>query len=136
VVLVDTSVWIEVFRKPAGLDLPALVEFDDVVTCLPVIQEVLQGFRDEAAFRLAREAMHALPTVESPLGPAVVDEAVGLYRAARRAGLTVRSGVDCLIAACAVRHGLSVLHCDRDFDALARVSALQATAVRPRRANR
>ena len=135
-VLVDTSVWIEVFRKPAGLDLPAVVEFDEIVTCLPVVQEVLQGFRDETAFRLAREAMHALPIVESPLGPGVVDDAVGLYRAARRAGVTVRSGVDCLIAACALRHGLSVLHCDRDFDALARVSALQATAVRPRRPSR
>jgi predicted nucleic acid-binding protein len=136
VVLVDTSVWIEVFRKPAALDLAALVEFDEIVTCLPVIQEVLQGFRDEAAFRLAREAMHALPVVESPLGRAVVDDAVGLYRAARRAGFTVRSGVDCLIAACALRHGLSVLHCDRDFDALARVSALQVTALPPHRPTR
>jgi len=34
--------------------------------------------------------------------------------------------VDCLIAACAVRHGLTVLHHDRDFDLLARVSALDA----------
>jgi hypothetical protein len=44
-----------------------LVAFDDVVTCLPVVQEVLQGFRDERAFRIARESMTSLPTVESPL---------------------------------------------------------------------
>jgi len=129
VVLVDTSVWVEVFRRPARLDLDRLVDFDDIVTCLPVVQEVLQGFRDERAFRAAREAMQALPAVESPLRPIVVDEAVTLYRAARRAGFTVRSGVDCLIAACAIRHGLTVLHHDRDFDRLARVSPLQSRRV-------
>ena len=124
--LVDTSVWIEVFRKPSRLRIEDHVDFDDVVTCLPVVQEVLQGFRDERAFLVAREAMRALPTVESPIGRAVVEEAVDLYRAARRAGVTVRSGVDCLIAACAIRHGLTVLHHDRDFDALARISPLSA----------
>jgi hypothetical protein len=129
VVLVDTSAWIEVFRKASPLRLEDVVEFDEVVTCLPVVQEVLQGFRDERAYLLARDAMNALPIVESPLRPAVFDEAVTLYRAARRAGLTIRSGVDCLIAACAVRHGLTVLHHDRDFDLLARVSPLQVRRV-------
>jgi predicted nucleic acid-binding protein len=129
VVLVDTSVWIELFRKPPRTTLDQLVDFDDVVTCLPVIQEVLQGFRDERAFQLARDAMHALPVVESPLSAGVFDEAVGLYRAARRAGLTIRSGVDCLIAACAVRHGLELLHHDRDYDAIARISPLQVRRI-------
>jgi hypothetical protein len=41
----------------------------------------------------------------------------------------VRSGVDCLIAACAIRHGLTVLHHDRDFDAIARVSPLSAKRI-------
>jgi hypothetical protein len=133
VVLVDTSVWIEVFRRPSRVSLEALVDLDDIVTCLPVVQEVLQGFDDERAFQVAREAMHAVPAVEAPLTRAVYDEAVTLYRTARRAGLTVRSGVDCLIAACALRHGLTVLHCDRDFPALARVSALSERRVRRQR---
>lgn len=103
-----------------------------MVTCLPVIQEVLQGFADERAFSTARAALHALPTVESPLRIEVCEEAVHLYRTARRAGYTVRSGVDCLIAACALRHGLTVLHHDRDYDVLARVSALDAQKARAR----
>jgi predicted nucleic acid-binding protein len=101
-----------------------MMSMEEVVTCLPVVQEVLQGFRDEGAFRTAREAMLSLPIVESPLSAPVFEEAVHLYRAARRAGITVRSAVDCLIAACAIRHGLVVLHHDRDFDAIARVSPL------------
>ena len=124
-VLVDTSIWVEVFRRQGRLRLDALVDFDEVVTCLPVVQEVLQGFAGEAAFQLARDAMLALPIVESPLRSTVFEEAVGLYRGAHRAGLTVRSGVDCLIAACAIRNGLVVLHRDRDYEALARVSPLQ-----------
>jgi predicted nucleic acid-binding protein len=130
-VLVDTSAWIEFFR-PGGLRLQDQVDFDDVVTCLPVIQEVLQGVDDEASFRQAREAMLSLPVVESPLGSAVVEDAVDLYRRARRSGVTIRSGVDCLIAACAIRHGLAVLHHDRDFPRLAQVSTLQTRSVRSR----
>lgn len=127
-ILVDTSVWIEVFRAPRALDLEALVDFDEIVTCLPVIQEVLQGFRDEAACRRSREAMLALPIVESPLAEDIFSEAIALCRNARRNGLPVRSSVDCLIAACALRHDLEVLHRDRDYDALARVSPLRHRA--------
>lgn len=74
---------------------------------------------------LARESMLALPTVESPLGQEVFADAIELYRRARSQGLTVRSSVDCLIASCALRNGLSALHHDRDYDLLARVSPLE-----------
>jgi hypothetical protein len=126
VYLVDTSVWIEVFRRPSRFDLESILDLDEVATCLPVVQEVLQGFSDERAFHTAREAMLALPVVESPLRREVFLQAAELYRLARRAGLTVRSGTDCLIGACALRHKLVVLHRDRDFDLLARVSHLRA----------
>ena len=123
-ILVDTSAWIEVFRKPSHLVLETVVELDEVVTCLPVVQEVLQGFRTDVAFRAARDAMLALPMIESPIGEGVYLDAVDLYRRARRAGVTVRSGVDCVIAACAIRHSLTVLHHDRDYPAIARISEL------------
>jgi predicted nucleic acid-binding protein len=129
VVLVDTSVWVEVFHRARRFRLESVVELEEVATCLPVVQEVLQGFRDEHAFRVARDAMLAFPIVESPLRTVVFDEAIRLYRVARRAGLTIRSGVDCLIAACAIRNGLDVLHHDRDFDSLARVSQLRAREI-------
>jgi hypothetical protein len=106
--------------------LPDLVELEEVVTCLPVVQETLQGFRDQRAFQRAREAMLALPIVESPLRLEVIEDALALYRSGRRSGLTIRSSVDCLIAACALRHDLTVLHHDRDFGLLSRVSPLQS----------
>ena len=128
-ILVDTSVWIEVFRRKSSLQLREVGDLDEVVTCLPIVQEVLQGFRDERAHRIAREAMLALPMVEAPLRTERFLEAAELYRAARRAGITVRSGVDCLIAACALRHHLTVAHRDRDFALLARVCSLSVQSV-------
>jgi len=95
VYLVDTSVWIETFRAREPLRLEDVVDLDEVATCLPVVQEVLQGFRDERA-----------------------------YRGARRSGLTIRSSIDCLIAAFAIRHHLTVLRRDRDYSILARVAPL------------
>lgn len=128
--LVDTSVWIEVFKRKNPLVLESVIPFDEVVTCLPVVQEVLQGFREERAFRIARESMFALPMVESPLGQEVFEEAVALYRTGRKNGLTIRSSIDCLIAACALRHGLEILHVDRDYSALAKVSSLRERRIR------
>jgi predicted nucleic acid-binding protein len=125
VILVDTSVWIAVFSRRAPLQLDNFLDFEDVVTCLPVVQEVVQGFRDEVAFRRARDAMLALPIVESPLQSEVFLEAANLYRLGRGGGHTIRSSVDCLIAACALRHDLEVVHRDRDFDAIARISGLR-----------
>lgn len=135
-VLVDTSAWIEVFRRPSRLAIESVVDFDEIVTCLPVVQEVLQGFTAEDTFRVGRDAMLALPIVESPLRAELFGEAVDLYRRARRTGVTIRSGVDCLIAACAIRHDLVVLHNDRDYPALAAVSALQQRQIPVPRARR
>ena len=124
-IIVDTSVWIEVFRRRQPLDLQKYVQPDEIVTCLPIVQEILQGIADEGWYRTARDSLFALPIVESPLEADVFVEAADIYRAARRLGLTVRSSVDCLIAACAIRNNLAVLHRDRDYVTLARVSPLR-----------
>ncbi len=131
--LVDTSAWVEFFRPPRRLVLEDFAPGGGpIVTCLPVIQEVLQGIDDERAFVGLRSAMTAWPTVDSPVTSAVVEEAVQICRQTRRAGVTIRSSVDCLIAASALRHGLTVVHCDRDFAAIARVTGLRHLDLSPR----
>jgi predicted nucleic acid-binding protein len=125
VYLVDSSIWILTFRKSNPLQIESHVDLEEIVTCLPVIQEVLQGFRDENAFRIAREAMFSFPIVESPLSQEVYSQAVDLFRSARRSGVTIRSGIDCLIAACALRNRLTIFHKDRDYKHLAKFSALE-----------
>ncbi len=128
-VLVDTSVWIDAFLRPPRIDVRAVAPGARYVTCLPVIQEVLQGWRDERTFRIARVAMLAMDVLEESIDLDLIEEAIALYRASRRQGFTVRSSNDCLIAATALRHDVEVLHRDGDFEALARVSALRQRRV-------
>jgi predicted nucleic acid-binding protein len=130
--LVDTSVWVEVFARPTRIRLEDEVPLDEVVSALPIVQEVLQGIRDEGAFRVARDSMLAFQIVEPEMRADLFIEAAQLFRTARRAGFTVRSSIDCLIAACAVRHRVGVLHIDRDFDALARIAPLESRNLRRR----
>ena len=51
-----------------------------------------------------------------------------LYRMCRVNGATIRSMVDCLIAAVAVRHDVPILAKDRDFEALAAHTPLRLAA--------
>lgn len=52
-------------------------------------------------------------------------DAAAIYRELRRRGITIRSMVDALIAAVAIRIDVPVLHRDRDFGAIAQHSALR-----------
>ena len=57
------------------------------------------------------------------------ERAAALFRVCRAAGETVRSLIDCPIAVPTIRSGASILHADRDFDLLARHSALNVLHV-------
>jgi hypothetical protein len=127
--LVDTSAWILHFARGSGFDLRLVCQPDDRVLCLPVFQEILQGIRNEAASRSIRSILEAALFVENPLSQTVFLEAADLYRTSRRRGRTIRSSVDCLIAACAIRSDLTVLHRDRDYPILAEVSPLKERGV-------
>jgi predicted nucleic acid-binding protein len=50
--------------------------------------------------------------------------AAALHRAGRKAGTPIRTTTDCLIAAVCIREGLPLLHDDRNFDHLAKLSDL------------
>jgi predicted nucleic acid-binding protein len=123
-ILVDSSAWIEFLRgtgSPECERVDALLDVD-IAVCDSVRMEILAGARSDAHLAdlralLARGTM--LPTT-----PAHYEQAAALYRQARWSGVTVRRLVDCLIAAVAIDHDVPVLHADRDFDALSRVSPL------------
>lgn len=124
----DTSAWVEFLRATASaVDETMTVAMGDaraLVVPDVVRLEVLAGARSEGeAEELARllGRFVAAPT-ESPRDH---DVAAALYRSARRRGETVRSLIDCLVAAIALRLDLAVLARDRDFEVLAGVSPLR-----------
>jgi len=129
VILVDSSVWIAALSVRPPFRIEDLIDLNEIVTCLPIIQEILQGIDDDHAFEDVRDAMYELLAIEDPLTGELFHEAISLFREASKKGVTVRSSVDCLIAVCAIRHGATVLHQDRDFDHLARVSGLKSRRV-------
>jgi len=123
-ILVDTSMWIELLsgRRKFSLGDEVLFEF---VTCGPVVQEVLQGIRNHSAASAFRASFMALPVLSDPLPLRLFESAAEFYRRGPEKGYTIRSSVDCLIAAIAIENDAPVWHQDRDFDILARFTTLR-----------
>lgn len=130
--IADTSAWVEFLRGTGSavhhrLRAEIAAEGDVVVPEL-VVMELLVGATDDQMARRLRTMLHSFEVV--PLAPLVDSEdASALQRRCRAVGRAVRSMVDCLIAATALRLGQPVLHLDRDFERLAAVSPLQLVDV-------
>jgi len=122
--LIDSSIWIAYFRKKSKLDLRSIVKPSEIYTCLPVYQEVLQGIRDEKHFHEVKNIMNSFQFVESPLSMEVFLSAVEIYRLGRKMGITLRSSIDSLIASCALKYRLTVLHSDRDYSNISKFTGL------------
>jgi len=128
VIVVDTSVWIDVLNdvdSRHARQCVSLIETGEPVALTDVIlTEVLQGLRSEREARTVERHMRAFPILQlNGLEDFVL--AAELYRAARRAGVTIRKTLDCLIAAPCVRTGAPLLHADHDFDRLEKCTALR-----------
>lgn len=127
VILVDTSAWIEYLRATDDAivsRLTQLIESDEQLAITePVVMELLAGATTPALARSVGTLVDGLPVVALD---ARVDyrAAAGLYVASRGNGHPIRSLVDCLIAAVAIRRGFPLLQRDRDFEFLAEISPL------------
>jgi predicted nucleic acid-binding protein len=124
VILVDTSIWIELLNGRLGSRISE-EELLNFATCGPVVQEVLQGMRNDPVGDAFRDAFLALPMLSDPLPSALFLSAAGIYQLGRARGYTIRSSVDCLIAAIAIENRAPVWHKDRDFEEIARYTALR-----------
>ena len=123
-ILVDTSIWIDLISGKRRRTIPE----EDVlgfVTCGPIVQEVLQGLRLGPRSNAFRAAFLAIPVLSDPIPLRLFITASEIYQQGRRRGITIRSSIDCLIAAVAIDNGVPVWHCDRDFSAIARYTELQ-----------
>jgi predicted nucleic acid-binding protein len=128
VIVVDTSVWIDVLggrRTRRALRCVELIEAGEPVALTDVIfTEVLQGLRSEQEAALVERHLRAFPILRlEDLDDFAL--AARLYRDARKKGVTIRKTLDCLIAAPCVRTGAPLLHADADFDRLASCSPLR-----------
>lgn len=123
-ILADTSAWVEYDRaSDSAVDarVTGLIETDGpLAVTQPIVMEVLAGAgsdQREADLRRLLLRFELLPF------DAVTDfdAAVTIYRRCRRAGITPRGMIDCLVASVAWRHGAALLSHDVDLDRVARV---------------
>ena len=116
-VIVDSDVWSEAFRKRGKeskeiLCLRTLINEGEILMIAPIRQEVLSGIKESQRFEGIREALRAFPSqkIEEP----IFEMAASFFNLCRSQGIQ-GSHTDFLIAACAVEWKASILTKDRDF---------------------
>jgi predicted nucleic acid-binding protein len=117
-VIVDTTVWIDYFggivnHETTWLD-DALPRERLALTDL-ILSEVLQGIRDDAAFRRVRDELTKL-NIFAAGGTDLAIASAQNYRTLRQRGFTVRKTIDCWIATFCLLTGHKLLHRDRDYE--------------------
>ncbi|MGO9507254.1 MAG: PIN domain nuclease [Mycobacterium sp.] len=119
--IVDTSVWIEFLSTSASSASHWLADriAADSTVIVPevVMMELLIGTADESTATLRRRFLQRFDI--EPLAPVRdAEDAAAIHRRCRRGGDTVRSLIDCQVAAMALRLGVAVAHRDRDYEVI------------------
>ena len=113
-VIVDTSIWIALYRKRSdeiGQKIWMLVARNEAAVTGQILVEFLGGFRDRSIRISYTEKLHAYPFIET--GRAAYDLAVELLAAHPRLGAG-----DAIIAATAIVSGAALWTTDGDFEEL------------------
>jgi len=117
-ILVDSSVWINYFN---GIPTWQTDLLDSSLSNIPVIigdlilAEVLQGFKSNKDYEIAKDLLSALPFRQIG-GYNVAIQSAQNYRILRKSGVTVRKTINVIIGTFCIIEGLSLLHDDHDFD--------------------
>jgi predicted nucleic acid-binding protein len=130
--LIDTSVWIGVFRDRTGQvrqKLETLIDNREVLLTRFTQLELLQGSLNEKEWTLLSTYLETQDYIEPDNDS--WQAAARIYYDLRRQGLTVRSPIDCCIAQAALENNLLLIHNDRDFETIAQVRSLQHVRFQP-----
>ncbi len=130
-ILADTSIWIELLNGRLAKQIAVDELLLRLVTCGPIVQEVMQGVRGGPQRDPFRSAFMALPCLSNPLPLQTFLSAADIYAQGRRRGYTIRASTDCLIAAIAIENRIPVWHRDRDFRIIAKYTDLIASESTP-----
>ncbi|RMD68953.1 type II toxin-antitoxin system VapC family toxin [Cyanobacterium sp. DS4] len=125
--LIDTSIWIEVLRDKSKIKSAQLKKMIDGRNYfLPIFarMELLQGCKDEIEWIKISSYLTRQNYLE-PDYSSIWDNCARLYFELRRKGVTIRSNIDCAIAVMAMESNFILYHCDRDFEAIAKYTVLK-----------
>ena len=126
--LIDTSAWIEFLRdtgSPACEAVESAIRDQSAILTDPVLLELMSGARSRERDQLLRFLNEQDYAPVAPRADWI--DAAEIYAGCRRRGITMRSQLDCLIAAVAIRIDVSLVHHDRDFDTIAGITRLRVS---------
>lgn len=130
-ILADTSAWVEYDRATGSSVDARLTELiatgGPLMITEPVMMEVLAGARSEARANDLRRLLLRAGLLHFETA-ADFDAASNIYRQCRRAGVTPRGLIDCMIAAVAWRRGAALLSYDADLDRIANILGITMDA--------
>ena len=131
--LADTSVWARKSHPFLRDWFASAIEAGEIAGCDMVALELLHSARNPPEFALVEEGLRGLPWVE----PDAADwlRAREVYRVlGGRPGMMQRSvkHPDLLIAAAAERAGLTLVHCDADYETIAEITGQPVRWAMPR----
>lgn len=124
--LIDSSIWIRLFRKRLNQDMADRVD-RLLAERLAAVNgfiglEVVSGANNEREYKQSGDNLAALQQLT--ISESTWTRAARLGYDLRRRGLPNRSA-DLLIAASAIEHGAVLMHADTDFDRIAEHSELK-----------
>lgn len=132
-ILVDTSVWIDFFNgrdTPHRYLLHRLIEKEEEICIAEIIlTEILQGIRDDALYNITKNYLLEFHIIQ-PKGIESYISAAEIYRRCRKQGKTVRTTVDCIIAAIVKENNLILFHNDNDFEIIKKCVGLDTVEVK------
>jgi predicted nucleic acid-binding protein len=125
--LIDTSIWIEVLRDKSKVKAARLkTRIAERNYYLPIFtkMELLQGCKDEVEWTKISSYL-SVQNYYEPDYNSIWKNSARLYFELRRKGVTVRSNIDCAISVIAIENNLILYHCDRDFQKIAQHTTLK-----------
>ena len=125
-VLLDTSIIVAVLRdrtRENAERLLAEIGDQEIVLTRIVSAELLCGAKSDAEWGILQKYTRSKALLDE--NAELWNDAARLYFDARRAGKTIRKLTDCCIAHLAIANNVTLIHNDRDFEAIATVRSLK-----------
>ena len=124
--LVDSSIWIHALRPAGNTEIqarlkPLIIEGQTAVTEW-IILELMTGLLKSQQPSSFLQWFAPVPRL--PFDPKWWDHAWDLAGKLRRHGVSP-SAADCLIATIAIKHQVTLIHCDTDFEAMKPILRLE-----------
>ncbi len=116
-ILVDSSVWIDFFNGTENDETDKLNEIfglEEVAIGDLILAEVLQGFRSDKDYKIAKEVLTSL-TINELNGKDIAIKSADNFRKLRKKGITIRKTADVIIATYCIENKIPLLFTDKDF---------------------